>query len=653
MRNSRQGTPPPRDTAPGVLARRLPIGAEVQPGGGVHFRVWAPRRGRVSVLLDGGASAEIPLGREADGYYSGWVADAGPETRYRYRLDGDDAFPDPASRFQPEGPHGPSMVVDPGAFRWTDGAWQGVRLPGQVIYELHVGAFTAEGTWTAAARELGALAELGITLVELMPVADFPGRFGWGYDGVDLFAPTRLYGTPDDFRAFVDRAHTLRMGVLLDVVYNHLGPDGNYLGQYSEHYVAREPTQWGEALNFDGPCSGPVREFFLANAGYWVDEFHVDGLRLDATHAVRDSSDDHILAAIGRRVRECAGGRGVLVVAENEPLDARQVRPEREGGLGLDAMWNDDFHHSAVVALTGRREGYYADFHGTPQELVSTVKHGILFQGQPRPARAALGTSAGGVASAQLVTFLENHDQIAHSGRGLRLHALAQPGCWRAATALVLLAPGTPMLFMGEEFAASSPFLFFADHTPDLARLVREGRAKFLAQFASLAAPAMQAQLADPGAPSTFERCKLDRGERDAAWRGTGPHADALALHRDLIRLRREDATIRAQGVHGVDGAVLGERAFVLRFFGGSGAGDTAAVAGAEDRLLVVNFGVDLSLVARAEPLLAPPLGLRWALGWSSEDPRYGGGGTSAPAARGLLAAGASAMLLVATAQES
>ncbi len=355
--------------------RRLPVGAELHREGGVHFRVWAPKRRRVAAVLESASGTEEhPLEREEGGYYSALVP-TGAGTRYRFRLDGEQRLlPDPASRYQPDGPHGPSEVVDPSRFRWTDAGWRGVPREGQVIYEMHIGTFTRAGTWSAATRQLPAIAELGVTVVELLPVADFPGRFGWGYDGVNLFAPTRLYGTPDDMRAFVDRAHGLGLGVLLDVVYNHLGPDGNYLREFSDGYFSRtHHTDWGDAINFDGPDSAAVRAFFLANASCWIDEFHIDGLRLDATQDIHDRSTPHILEELTRHARAAAPGRRVYLVAENEPQQTRLVRPPDEGGYGLDAIWNDDFHHSALVALTGRREAYYTDYLGTPQELVSAA----------------------------------------------------------------------------------------------------------------------------------------------------------------------------------------------------------------------------------------------------------------------------------------
>jgi maltooligosyltrehalose trehalohydrolase len=591
--------------------RRLPVGAEVQPSGGVHYRVWAPVRRAVEVVIESGPA--VALQPEDQGYFSGLVA-GGHGTRYRYRLDDGDAFPDPASRFQSEGPHGASQVVDPSRFAWTDQKWRGTDLRGQVLYELHVGTFTRAGTWEAAARELPELAAAGITVLEVMPVAEFPGKFGWGYDGVNLFAPTRLYGDADDFRRFVDRAHAAGLGVILDVVYNHIGPDGNYLTQFAPQYFTdRYKNEWGEAINFDGPEAGPVREYFVANAGYWIAEFHLDGLRLDATQQICDASSEHILTAIGREVRRAAAGRATIVVAENEEQHAFLARPVDRRGYGLDGLWNDDFHHSAMVALTGHAEAYYSDYRGDPQEFIAAAKWGYLYQGQYYTwQKKPRGTPALDLPPDAFVTFLQNHDQVANSVGGLRAHLLSSPGRYRALTALMLLGPGTPMLFQGQEFASSSPFLFFADHNPDLAKLVRVGRAKFLSQFLSIADPSARAGLPDPADPKTFERCKLDFTEREL-------HREMYDLHRDLIRLRREDPAFRAQRQRGADGAVLGPHAFLLRFFAEDGM----------DRLLLVNLGRDQDLGPGPSPLLAPPEGCAWAVHWSSEAPRYGGGGAA------------------------
>jgi len=489
-----------------------------------------------------------------------------------------------------------------------------------------VGTFTPEGTWAAAGRELPWLKALGVTCVEMMPIAEFPGRFGWGYDGVDLFAPARAYGRPDDLRAFVDRAHALGLGVILDVVYNHLGPDGNYLKEFSAAYFTdRYTNEWGDAINFDGPGSRAVREFVVENAAYWVREFHFDGLRLDATQCIFDASDEHVIAELAARVRQEAAPRAVILVAENEPQHARLVRPRAAGGYDLDALWNDDLHHTAVVAATGRSEAYYSDHAGAPQELISAAKWGYLLQGQRyRWQKQRRGTASLDVEPARFVAFVENHDQVANSARGRRLHQLTTPGRYRALSALLLLWPGTPMLFQGQEFASSRPFLYFADHEPALASEVARGRAEFLAQFPSVADRAITRTLADPAAPQTFAQCVLDLRERDT-------HAPVVALHRDLLRLRRESAAFRAQSYRGVDGAVLGPEAFLLRYFDGPpGQAHDPAAVDRGDRLLIVNLGRNLDLDAAPEPLLAPPAGCRWAVQWSSEAPEYDGAGTPA-----------------------
>lgn len=571
--------------------RRRPIGAEIVEDG-VDFRLWAPDRKNVSVVIDGRAT---PLDREADGHFRGLVADARAGTRYRFRLDDDDKlYPDPASRFQPDGPHGDSEVVDPAAYRWSDGAWPGVDKRDLVIYEMHIGTFTADGTWHAAIAHLGALRDIGINLLEVMPVHEFPGRFGWGYDGVDLWAPSHLYGRPDDFRAFVDAAHAHGLGVILDVVYNHFGPDGCYLRQFTKDYFTNKyVNDWGESINFDGDGSLGVRELVSENAAMWIDEFHLDGLRLDATQSINDASDEHVLARIARQARAAAPDRSIFLVAENEPQDVALI-----DAYGLDALWNDDWHHAAMVAATGRREAYYTDYFGTPQEFVSMAQFGFLYQGQYYSwQKEARGTSSLHLSPKQLVCFTQNHDQIANSGRGERLQQLTSPGRFRALTALLLLEPNTPMLFQGQEFGASTPFLYFADHNSELAKAVSKGRREFLEQFPSLLQ--MKGDFAPPEAEETFRRCKLDDRERVG-------NLQMIALHRDLLRLRREmTGTVR--------GAVLGEEAFVLRFDG---------------HLLIVNLGREVHLDVVPEPLLAPPAKQTWEVLWSSESPDYGGTGT-------------------------
>jgi maltooligosyltrehalose trehalohydrolase len=584
-----------------------PVGAALHDGG-VAFRVWADSHKRVSVSIKG---AKHELSFETNGYFYGHVAGARGGDTYTFFVEGEGPFPDPASRFQPQGPHGPSQIVNPTAFSWTDQAWAGINLLGQVIYELHVGTFTPEGTWRSAIQQLRELVSLGITVLEIMPVAEYAGSFGWGYDGVDLFAPSRNYGSPDDFRAFVDAAHAQGIGVILDVVYNHLGPDGNYLPKFSENYFTTEKkTDWGAAINFDGKKSGPVREFFTANAAYWIGEFHLDGLRLDATQSIYDSSKDHIIAEVCRNARNAAGRRNIIVVGENEPQNTRLIRAETAGGYGMDALWNDDFHHSAMVAATGSRESYYGDYLGSPQELLSATKYGFLFQGQRYMwQKGRRGSGALGLSTAAMIAFLQNHDQVANSARGLRLHKLTTPGRYKALTALCLLSPSTPMLFQGQEFASSAPFLFFADLEPPLADQILGGRAEFLDQWRSLSLRQLNYDV--PCAVETFHKCKLDLSEREK-------HSEIYALHRDLLQLRKSEPVFSRQN-HQLDGEILGPEAFVVRFF---------SDGYQNDRLLVVNLGIELRLNPAPMPLLAPPEDREWEVQWSTEDPRYGGNGT-------------------------
>jgi maltooligosyltrehalose trehalohydrolase len=575
------------------------------------MRVWAPRCQSVDVEAEG---AIVGLDREdgTDGYFSGLIDTVQPGGRYRFRLDGVRTRPDPASRYQPEGPHGPSLVVDPATFVWTDQAWRGITPARQVVYELHIGTFTPEGTYAAAAQRLADLADLGVTILEIMPLAEFPGAFGWGYDGVDWFAPFHGYGSCDALRDFVNRAHAAGLAVMLDVVYNHFGPDGTYVREFSDHYFnTAHVTDWGDAINYDGEGCQGVREFVLSNVRHWVDEYHLDGLRLDATHAIYDDSPRHILQEIGVAARAAAGQRRVLVFAETEPQDPRLVRPPERGGYGLDAIWCDDFHHLALVAATGKREAYYTDYGGTAQEFVSALKYGPLYQGQYYTwQRKRRGWPALDVPRRRMTFCLENHDQVANSRDGHRLHQLTSPGRYRALTALLLLGPQTPLLFQGEEFGSSAPFLYFADHGPELAALVRKGRAEFLAQFASVADHNDPDSLPDPADPAAFHESQLDWSER-------ARNAAHLTLHKDLIALGRRDPVLSSEHCR-IDGAVLTATAFVLRFFADDG----------NDRLLVVNLGVDLRLAIVPEPLLAPPDQEKgWTRIWHSDDPRYGGRG--------------------------
>jgi maltooligosyltrehalose trehalohydrolase len=632
---SRSQTHSPRKAAGARLDapsnRILAVGAEVVPGKGVSFRVWAPKRHSVEVALwrdlpDGDwPNAEpsrcLPLKAEGEsgGYFSALVPDAAAGMPYGFRLDGGRrCLPDPASRFQPRGPIGPSQTIDPHEFSWSDSPWKGITIEGQVLYEMHIGTFTPEGTWRAAEERLAQLVELGITVVELMPIAEFPGSFGWSYDGVCLFAPTRLYGPPDDFRRFVDRAHAVGLGVILDVVYNHFGTVDCTVNDFSDGYNSRHyENEWGSPVNFDGEHSGPVREFFLANTRYWIEEFHLDGYRFDATQSIFDASDVHILAEMQQAARRAAGDRSVILLAENEPQDVRLLRPLKERGFGLDAVCNDDFHHTARVRLTGLTEAYYEDYAGSMDELRSAILGGYLFQGQmslhqnkPR------GTPARGLPATAFVHFLQNHDQIANTGPVRRIHQLTSPGRLRAMTALWLLSPQTPMIFQGQEFCASTPFLYFADFSGENAQAVAMGRAKFLSQFASLDTEEARRAMAEPANRSTFERSRLDWTERER-------HCESYDLHRDLLQLRREDPIFARQRADLMEAAALGADCLVVRLF------DEHA-ASSFDRLLIVNFGQQFRYWPCPQPLLAPPTNRCWELLWSSESVRYGGRGTPA-----------------------
>ena len=598
------------------MQRRYPIGAEIISKNETHFRVWAPKANVLDVVLEPSSERSVertfhPLTKERDGYFSGTVA-CGVGARYRFRLNRSENFhPDPASRFQPEGPHGSSYVVDPFAFKWTDANWRGVKLAGQVIYEFHVGTFTPEGTWRAAAEKLELLKSDGITSLEMMPIADFPGRFGWGYDGVDLFAPAHHYGTPEDLRAFIARAHALGLGVILDVVYNHFGPDGNYLGAYSDDYINRQrENEWGDSINFDGKNCGPVREFFITNGRYWIEEFHFDGFRFDATQSVHDKSEEYIVGAIGRVAREAAGKRSILLFAENELQEAKLIRTRDQGGDDLDGVWNDDWHHAAVVALTGRNEAYYTDYRGCPQEFISAAKNGYLYQGQPYSwQEAPRGYPSLHLNPEAFVSFLENHDQVSNSASGDRLRLQTSPGRYRAMTALLLLGPWTPLLFQGEEFGASTPFLYFSEVGDEkLREAVKKGRFEFLAQFPSAASA--EGTLAVPYEIETFRRCKLDWSEREKNHAFTN-------LHRDLIKLRNEDSRLCQLSKGGIDGAVLRSESLALRYF------DEMK----NDRLLIVNLGGREELTPVPEPLLAPPADCTWEILWTSDSRRYGGPG--------------------------
>ena len=474
-------------------------------------RVWAPAAQRVELETGG---ARRPMRAGPDGWFHpDDAADLSAGTDYRFVLDGAAPLPDPRSRWQPRGVDGPSRVDDPQAFTWTDGTWPGVELHDLVIYELHVGTFTAEGTFASAIERLDHVADLGATAVELMPVAEFPGDRGWGYDGVDLYAPHHAYGGPAGLRTFVAACHQRGLGVILDVVYNHLGPSGNHLGRFGPYFTDRYRTPWGDAVNFDGSGSDEVRRFFVDNACMWLADYHVDGLRLDATHAIFDASPRHFLAELSEAVDALGArlGRRLLLIAEHERADQRIVVPRDEGGYGLDAVWFDDFHHAVHVAFTGEREGYYASFSGLTD--------------MPRILERAASTGAH-----RLVACVQNHDQIGNRARGERLSHLTSLETARLAAGMLLASPFVPLLFQGEEWCATTPFQYFTDHRdPGVGRAVSEGRRREFAAFVW-----RPEDVPDPQDPATFAHSKLDWTELD-----TLAHREVLAWYRALIRLRR------------------------------------------------------------------------------------------------------------------
>jgi maltooligosyltrehalose trehalohydrolase len=513
-----------RDRAPLIAPLRFGAWPEA---GSWTFRVWAPGRETVEIVLSRGERR--PLIRGADGTFMGRSPDLAAGDRYWYRLDGHGPFPDPASRWQPCSVHGPSQLVDPCTYPWRDDAWRAPGIGEAIIYELHVGTFTPEGTFAAAMHKLPLLAELGVNVIELMPVAAFAGTRNWGYDGVGLYAPAACYGTPDELRALVAAAHDHGIAVLLDVVYNHLGPDGAYHDRFGPFLVEGGP--WGAALNFAGETGKMIRAFCLDNARHWIHEYHLDGLRLDATHAYHDGGERPFVRELSEELRR-GTSRPLLLIAEDERNEVTLLRPLSDGGCGLDAVWADDFHHHLRRLVAGDHEGYYASYAGTTAALADTLEHGWFFRGQHSPHHGGpRGTETVGTSLPQFVYCLQNHDQIGNRAYGDRLHHQIDLAVWRAASALLLCLPQTPLLFMGQEWAATSPFQYFTDHTGALGAAVTEGRRQEFTHYASF----REAQrLPDPQAPETFARSRLDWNERERE-----PHASILRLYECLCTLRR------------------------------------------------------------------------------------------------------------------
>ena len=530
----------------------MPFGAECRDDGSVRFRLWAPAAHRVELCLaDSKSGTRLSLEQLAlEQLDNGWfelVTDAAkPGSQYRFRIDGGQEVPDPASRFQPKDVHGPSEVIDPSAFAWKGETWRGHRWEEAVIYELHVGAFTPSGTFSAVGDRLDYLADLGITAIELMPVADFPGKRNWGYDGVLPFAPDSMYGRPEDLKKLVQNVHDRGLMILLDVVYNHFGPEGNYLNCYApQFFTDRHKTPWGNAINFDGTDSRTVRDFFIQNALYWLAEYQFDGLRLDAVHAIIDDYTPHFLPELANAVRDSVEpDRHVHLVLENDNNQAKYLQRTKSCQVpGYDAQWNDDIHHALHVLVTGERDGYYSDYadHAVDQ-LGRCLVEGFAYQGEQSPFRngAARGERTAGLPPGAFVSFLQNHDQIGNRAFGERITIFADPRAVRAAMAILLLAPSPPMLFMGEEYGARTPFLFFCDFEKGLAEAVRAGRRNEFARFVRFSDPEARARIPDPNAASTFEASRLDWDELTQS-----PHHEWLRLYRQLLKLRCQHIVTR------------------------------------------------------------------------------------------------------------
>lgn len=515
----------------------LDIGASPIDGNSARFRVWAPYAKSVAVQLIDQDRITVPMRAEGRGYFHGTVEDIGSRARYRYVLDGVRERPDPASRFQPEGVHGPSVVVDPGAFQWTDQDWHGLPLENFIIYELHVGTFTQEGTFEATIRHLSYLKEtVGITAVELMPVAQFPGRRNWGYDGTYPFAVQASYGGPQGLKQLVNACHAAGLAVILDVVYNQLGPEGNYLGDFGPYFTDRYRTPWGSAINYDGPDSDEVRHYVISNALYWVTEYHIDALRLDAIHGIYDFSASHILRDMADAVHAQAKrlNRRIVVIAESDLNDTRVIDPCPYGGYGLDGQWNDDFHHALRVVLTGERLGYYQDFHGL-QDLATALRTGFVYRGgYSEYRRRRHGNSSEHCPSSQFVIFSQNHDQIGNRAVGDRLSTGLPFDALKVARALVVLSPNIPLLFMGEEYGETAPFQYFIEHhDPALIEAVRQGRRREFSHFGW-----KSKDIPDPQDSATFQRSQLRR-ETLSGWQTA-----LLRWTKALIQLRKDEPSL-------------------------------------------------------------------------------------------------------------
>jgi maltooligosyltrehalose trehalohydrolase len=529
----------PMPSSPTEQHWKLQFGASVRGNETVEFRVWAPNLTSLAVRILGERPRTIPMIRSLnskDIEFLATVPQVGEGTDYFYVLEGERERPDPVSRWQPQGVHGPSRIVNPGSFKWSDQGWSGIPLKDFIIYEFHTGTFTREGTFESVISRLPYLRDLGITALEIMPVAEVPGNRNWGYDGASLYAPQSSYGGPAGLKKLVDACHQQGLAVVLDVVYNHLGPEGNYLPEFAPCFTDAHYTPWGKAINFDGPGSDGIRRFIIDNALYWLTEFHVDALRLDAIHGIYDFGALHVLDelsdAFQSHTRQLK--RQAWLIAESDLEDVRIINPRSKGGYALDAQWHDDFHHALYVLLTGQREGFLMDF-GALGDLSTSIRDGFVFDWKySRYRQRHHGSSSADRPGEQFVGFIQNHDQIANTSRGKRLASLVSAGEQKLAAVLTLCSPFLPLLFMGEEYGETAPFFYFTSFEDQgLADAVRDGRKRELGSHYS------ESDLADPQAPTTFERCKLDWSKTAAS-----PHAEMLRLYQDLICLRKRHACL-------------------------------------------------------------------------------------------------------------
>ena len=611
----------------------LRFGASVRDGYSVEFRVWAPNLTSLAVRVmagnEGEPSRTIPMRQSSDSEFVATVPQVGAGADYVYVLDGERERPDPVSRWQPGGVHAPSRVVDPASFRWSDQGWSGIPLRDFIIYELHTGTFTREGTFESMIPRLPYLRDLGITAIEIMPVAEVPGNRNWGYDGASLYAPQSSYGGPTGLKKLVDACHQHGLAVVLDVVYNHLGPEGNYLPEFAPCFTDTHHTPWGKAINFDGPESDGVRRFIIDNALYWLTEYHVDALRLDAIHGIYDFGARHILDELSQAFQDQARRlqRQAWLIAESDLEDVRIINPRAKGGYAFDAQWHDDFHHALYALLTGQREGFLMDF-GAVANLSKSVTEGFVFDWKySHYRRRHYGSSSKDRPGEQFVGFIQNHDQVANTSRGKRLSSLVSSGQQKLAAVLTLSSPFLPLLFMGEEYGETAPFLYFTSfHDPGLAAAVTAGRKKELGSHYS------ESEFADPQAPGTFEHCKLDWSKTEVS-----PHAEILRLYRDLISLRRRHLSLANCRKELTEIQFNEQRKWLLMKRSdpsGSGA------------LLVFNFSSE----AQSIPVLDSDHSWRLAL-WTG-DAIYGGGSGPRPVERPgsvsqLLLAGFEAAILI------